>query len=623
MKIPINIAKGEVEKEKENKDVIIGIDLGTTNSLVAYIQGEDPVAVKDANGSNTLVPSIIHFGEDEISVGNHAKDFLISEPQNTIYSVKRLMGKSYGDMSDNGRFLGYKIIDDPKDESSLVKVQVKDKFYTPVELSSFILKELKERIEKALGETVSKAVITVPAYFNDAQRQATRDAGKLANLDVLRIVNEPTAASLAYGIGLEEGEHKKIAVYDLGGGTFDISILEIQDGIFEVLSTNGDTYLGGDDFDHAIMDHWQSIYQISDEEIEVNKSLGQLLRVHAEKAKKSLSSETEYKVIVDGHEWKISRSEFEELIRPIVNRTIDSCKAAMKDAALEVSDIDSVIMVGGSTNVPLVQQEVSTFFGQEVNNSLNPDEVVALGAAIQADVLSGRRKNVLLLDVTPLSLGIETVGGLMDVIISRNSKVPSKAGRNYTTSVDGQANLRVSVYQGERDLVGDNRKLGDLFLRGIPPMPAGIPKIEVQFILDADGILTVKTMEHRSGIETQVELKSTYGISDEEMGRMLMESLQNAESDMKQRSLLEAINEANNILLSTDKFIKQNTTILTKKEVETLLSLSDNLRDAIKMEDKDQVRLNMEELNQYSTPLAHRAMDVNIANALKGKGVSE
>lgn len=615
--ISINMKDGSVEKER---DVIVGIDLGTTNSLVAYMKDGQALCVKDPGGKSTLVPSIIHFGPDgQVQVGDAARAKLIDDPANTIYSVKRLMGKSYRDVQDFQGFFGYRIIND--DTESLVKIQVKDRFYTPVELSARVLSELKSRVEGKLNREVSKAVITVPAYFNDNQRQATRDAGKLAGLDVLRIVNEPTAAALAYGIGLDSAQPETIAVFDLGGGTFDISILQIHDGIFEVLATNGDTFLGGDDFDHSILIFFCKKLNIDAEILAEEKSLGQSLRLEAEAAKKALSASMQFEGLVNGKSVAISRAEFESLIHPYIERMLACCQSAMADARRTVDQIDKVVMVGGSTRVPLVKQAVSDFFQRPVYDSLNPDEVVALGAAIQADILAGNQKDLLLLDVTPLSLGIETVGGLMDTIIPRNSKIPAKAGRQYTTSVDGQKNLKVAVYQGERDLVSHNRKLGEFILKGIPPMPAGLPKIDIQFIINADGILTVKASELRSGLAQQIDIRPTYGIDEEQMAKMLLDSIAHAQEDMRIRGVMEARNEANNLLLAGEKFLHQNDAILTTEEKSTTRNLLAALRQITDSEDKDGIHKAIETLNAYTTPLAHRALDANIRSAMRGKKV--
>ena len=615
-RIAIDLKEGNVSKA--SKELIIGIDLGTTNSLVAYVKEGQPVAVKDKKKQRTLVPSIIHFANTgEIIVGEEARDKLIEDPQHTIYSVKRLMGKSYKDVKDIQQYFGYQVIDD--DAESLVKIRVNDRFYTPIELSAEILKTLKKRVEDELDAAITKAVITVPAYFNDAQRQATRDAGKLAGLDVLRIVNEPTAASLAYGLGQQDSQ--TIAVFDLGGGTFDISILRIQDGIFEVLSTNGDTFLGGDDFDRAIIDAWIEKNGIDPAELTRNKYLNQQLRLLAEEAKKALSSEDLFSGQLNGMDCSLSRQDFEVLISPLVDKTIQCCRLALKDAKMTPAGIDHVVMVGGSTRVPLVKNRVGDFFGKAVYDKLDPDEVVALGAAIQADILAGNEKNILLLDITPLSLGIETVGGLMDTIVPRNSKVPVKAGRQYTTSIDGQKNLKIAVFQGERDLVEHNRKLGEFILRGIPPMPGGIPKIEVHFIINADGILKVKAKELRSGLEQAIQIKPTYGITEEEMAQMLIDSIQHASEDMGVRALLEARNEANHIILAARKFLKQNEDLLSEAELATTLSLANSLEETAKGNDKDLINKAIQDLNEFTSPLAHRAMDQTILQAMKGKKV--
>jgi molecular chaperone HscA len=620
--IPINLKSGTLKKE----DYIVGIDLGTTNSLVAVIDESTgkPKAIP-GNDKEVIVPSIIYLSPNgEIVVGNNAKAFLTLDAANTIFSVKRLMGKSFNDVTESAALFNYKIIDN--DTESLVKIQSGDKFYTPIELSSFILKELKQRAEKALNATISKAVITVPAYFNDAQRQATRDAGKLAGLDVLRIVNEPTAASLAYGLGLNQEEEKTIAVYDLGGGTFDISILRIHNGIFEVLSTHGDTHLGGDDFDKTIVKYWLDNKLKLRDLIKNNPFLLQNLRLMAEDAKKQLSVNNSFESFLKHEstsiELKINRKKFEQLIEPIISKTIESCRQAMKDADLKNSDIDEVIMVGGSTRVDLVKESVKKCFEKTVlDDSLNPDEVVALGAAIEADIIAGNRKDILLLDVTPLSLGIETLGGLMDVIIPRNSKVPQRAARQYTTSKDGQTNLRISIYQGERDNIAFNRKLGEFNLTGVPAMPAGLPKIEIAFMLDADGILKVSAKELRSGVEQKIDVKPQYGLTDEELETMLLDSLQNAKEDMNYRSLQEARTEAQQLIYVTQRFIEKNKTELSTTEIEQTQHFLDLLIKATNNDNKDEILKAHDELNDFTKTFAERLMDKAIAMALKGKTI--
>jgi Fe-S protein assembly chaperone HscA len=592
---------------------IVGIDLGTTNSLVAIVEDGTPRVLPGADGSK-LVPSVIYFDETgNVLVGNGAKEKMVEKPRNTIFSIKRFMGKGIDDVRPDLPLLPFDV--SPESEH-IIRLKIFGRDYTPPELSAFILRELKRNAEAALGEEVKNAVITVPAYFNDAQRQATKDAGRIAGLDVLRIVNEPTAASLAYG--LDKQNQGTIAVYDFGGGTFDISILKLKDGIFEVLSTSGDTHLGGDDIDEEMI------------RLVLNEVQGQTqipaIRRAVNRAKEDLSSAENAEIVIEslGYRKSISRAEFDRLIDPIIERTLKPCRQALQDAGLQPNAIDEVVMVGGSTRIPMVRRKVQELFGRVPHTELNPDEVVALGAAVQADILAGGQRDMLLLDVTPLSVGIETMGGVMSKIIPRNSTIPASATESFTTFIDSQTNVKIHVLQGERELVKDCRSLAQFDLKDIPAMTAGMPRIEVKFLIDADGILSVSAQEQRTGKYQSIEVKPTYGLTDDEVERMILESFEYAETDIEARLVIEARNEAETVLNATFKSrSREQYATLSDEEKAEIAAAALALREVMKTENHQNIRGAIEKLSNVTMHLAELIMNSAISTALKNKRVTE
>ena len=590
---------------------IIGIDLGTTNSCVSIMEGSQPKVLENAEGARTT-PSVVAFtGDSEKLVGQPAKRQAVTNPENTIFAVKRLIGRNFDDptVKKDIEAAPFKIVNSEKGDAC---IEAKNEKYSPSQISAFILQKMKETAEKYLGQEVTKAVITVPAYFNDAQRQATKDAGKIAGLEVLRIINEPTAASLAYG--LDKKQNKKIAVYDLGGGTFDVSILELGDGVFEVKSTNGDTFLGGEDFDNAIVDYLVAEFKKDNGiDLKTDKLALQRLKEAAEKAKIELSSAEQTDVNLPfitadktgpKHiNLKMTRAKLEALVEDLIARTLPPCKTALKDAGLSANEIDEIVMVGGMTRMPKVLAEVKNFFGKEPNKSVNPDEVVAMGAAIQAGVLQGDVKDVLLLDVTPLSLGIETLGGVSTKLIEKNTTIPTKKSQVFSTAEDNQPAVSIRVLQGEREMASDNKMLGNFELVGIAPAARGVPQIEVTFDSDANGIVNVSAKDKGTGKEQKIQIQASGGLSDEEIEKMVKEAELNKDADKKKRETVDVRNQADTLIHSTEKNLKEHGAKISDAEKKAIEDSSSSLKEALKGEDIEDIKKKTESLVQASMKL--------------------